>query len=419
MQPTEITLAGLPGPTHHYGGLGIGNVASQTHAGWTSRPRLAARQCLAAMRAAAEAGQPVWMLPPLPRPDLAFLRAAGLADAADAAAREPGLLSVAASSAAMWTANAATVVPACDSGDGRAHVLPANLVSTAHRSLEAAGRTAMLRRFFAATPDLVVHDPLPASTALADEGAANHSRLVDAAGVVHLLVHGVPTAADGGPPPAVHPPRQTRAAQAALARLAALPAERCCFVRQHPDAIDAGAFHNDVVMVGQGRHLLIHERAWLAQAERLAELRQRLPGLVVHEVAEADLALDEAIACYLFNSQLIPTAGAPVLLAPIECRAARPAAVVDRLREEGFVADVQHVDLRQSMQGGGGPACLRLRVPLDEAQLAGLPASLRWTPANEARWLAIIDAVYPEELRLDDLAGVAVDAVADRFWNAA
>src|SRR5262245_18797578 len=46
----ELQLDGLVGPTHHFGGLSFGNVASMTHAGWHSRPREAARQGLAKMR---------------------------------------------------------------------------------------------------------------------------------------------------------------------------------------------------------------------------------------------------------------------------------------------------------------------------------------------------------------------------------
>ena len=38
----------------------------------------------------------------------------------------------------------------------------------------------------------------------------------------------------------------------AVARLGRLQPDRALFVRQHPRAIDAGAFHNDVVMVGDG-----------------------------------------------------------------------------------------------------------------------------------------------------------------------
>ena len=33
---------------------------------------------------------------------------------------------------------------------------------------------------------------------------------------------------------------------------------------------------------------------------------------------------------------------------------------------------VQYIDLRQSMRNGGGPACLSLRVPLNEQELKAM-----------------------------------------------
>src|SRR4051812_3389709 len=112
----EVQLDGLPGPTHHFGGLSAGNLASARHAGFTSRPRAAARQGLAKMRQVLALGMPQAWLPPLPRPDLGLLRAAGFtggdAEVLRAARDEPHLLHLASSSAFMWTANCATVVPA-------------------------------------------------------------------------------------------------------------------------------------------------------------------------------------------------------------------------------------------------------------------------------------------------------------------
>src|SRR5262249_60389692 len=73
----ELQLDGLVGPTHHFGGLSFGNRASMTHAGWHSRPRQAARQGLAKMRQVCALGVPQAVLPPLPRPDVGFLRQVG------------------------------------------------------------------------------------------------------------------------------------------------------------------------------------------------------------------------------------------------------------------------------------------------------------------------------------------------------
>src|SRR5687767_7128382 len=142
----EVQLDGLVGPTHHFAGLSVGNLASQTNAGWSSRPRAAARQGLAKMRKVMELGVVQAVMPPLSRPDLPFLRGCGFVGDDRAllgqAASEPHLLCVASSSAFMWTANLATVAPAVDTVDGRLHVAVANLMATPHRALEGAPRAA-------------------------------------------------------------------------------------------------------------------------------------------------------------------------------------------------------------------------------------------------------------------------------------
>jgi len=110
----ELQIDRLIGPTHHFGGLGIGNVASINSGGKISDPAAAALQGLDKMRLIASLGVPQLILPPQPRPDLGFLRQLGftgndrdiLQRTFDEAAE---LLSAAASSSAVWTANAATV----------------------------------------------------------------------------------------------------------------------------------------------------------------------------------------------------------------------------------------------------------------------------------------------------------------------
>jgi len=62
----ELQLDGLVGPTHHFGGLSVGNLASMRHAGWQSRPRQAALQGLAKMRQVLALGVPQAVLPPSP-----------------------------------------------------------------------------------------------------------------------------------------------------------------------------------------------------------------------------------------------------------------------------------------------------------------------------------------------------------------
>lgn len=411
----ELQLDGLVGPTHHFGGLSFGNLASMTHAGWHSRPRQAARQGLAKMRQVLALGIPQAVLPPLPRPEIGFLRQAGLCGSdsevlAQAAASAPYLLRLAMSSAFMWVANVATVIPSSDSADGRCHVVVANLTATPHRALEGTARAAMLRHLCRDPNLVVVHDPLPANPALRDEGAANHCRLAanHADRGWHLFVYGRAHDTPKRDLPRAFPARQSCEASMAVARLGRLAPDRALFVRQHPRAIDAGAFHNDVVMVGDGRRLLLHEYCMVEQETAVRTLQHYLPTLRVHQVAQRDLSLRQAVKSYLFNSQLLCTPQGYVLLAPLESSRGAAAKIIQRLLSEGFIDQVIFQELDQSMAGGGGPACLRLRLPLTPQELATLAPGILLDAARLQRLEAWVDQHYRDALTSEDLADPAL-----------
>lgn len=407
----EIQLDGLVGPTHHFGGLSFGNRASMAHAGWQSRPRQAALQGMAKMRQVLALGVPQAVLPPLERPDLCFLRQAGFNGTdhevmRQAAATEPYLLHLSMSSAFMWTANAATAIPSCDSADARTHLVVANLAATPHRTIEGHPRAAMLRRLFTNAARVVIHDPLSFNCALGDEGAANHARLYgrDPASGYHLFVYGRDRSTPAAQLPRRFPARQTAAASRAVARLGRLPADRVLLARQQAQAIDAGAFHNDVVMVAQGNRLLLHEQCLVEQATMLQTLRQAIPELNVFQIAAADFSLQQAVKSYLFNSQLLNTAQGYVLLAPMHCSSGTAYRITQRLLDDGFVDQVLFHDLGQSMAGGGGPACLRLRLPLNKSERNALSPGIQMT---EGKLLQLEDWVsqhYRDHLTAEDLA---------------
>ena len=384
MSLTEYNFDGIPGPTHNYAGLAHGNLAAERNAQQPAKPREAALQGLAKMRALAARGIAQAVLPPHERPFLPALRALGFTgdDAAvlTRAARDaPTLLSACSSAAAMWVANAATVSPSADTADGRVHFTPANLVAHFHRSLEAPTTTAVLRAVFAEPAHFVVHDALPAAPQLGDEGAANHTRFASRGGGVEFFVYGR-HGFGGGAAPARYPARQTREASEAIARRHGLLPERVVFAQQDPGAIDAGVFHNDVIAVGSGAVLLCHERAYVDQPRVLDALARAVgPSFAPVVIAERELAVADAVSTYLFNSQLIARQdGRYLLVAPAECREhASARAVLDRLTTAGFpIAEVLTFDLRQSMRNGGGPACLRLRVALDDAERTAIRANV-------------------------------------------
>lgn len=412
----EANFDGLVGLTHNYSGLAPGNLAATAHAMQPSNPRAAALQGLRKMKALAELGFVQGVLPPQERPDVTALRRLGFtggdaAVIANASKAAPHLLWACSSAAAMWTANAATVSPAPDTNDGRVHFSPANLASSFHRALEATATARLLHRVFADPAHFAHHPPLPAAPQFGDEGAANHTRLCGDYGEpgVELFVYGRDGFDLSRPAPRLHAARQTLVASEAIARAHGLPAARCVFAQQNPAAIDAGVFHNDVIAVGNRNTLFFHEHAFLDSAQTIAELRRALGvvGLNAIMVPAAKVSLTDAVATYLFNSQLLSCIdGRMLLVAPAECsNHPRVGAYLKELVESGGpVAEVLSFDLRQSMRNGGGPACLRLRVVLDPAARAAVLPSVWMTDTLHAQLVAWVERHYRDRLVPADLA---------------
>jgi succinylarginine dihydrolase len=408
----EVQFDGLVGPTHNYAGLSPGNIASHAHGGHASNPRLAAHQGLAKMRFVRRLGALQAVLPPHDRPSLAVLRSLGFRGSdetvlAQAGASDGLLLRLASSASAMWAANAATVSGSADTADGRVHLSPANLQSMFHRALEAATTTRVLRAIFADPERFIVHEPLPGGGQLADEGAANHIRLETSHGAVNVFAWG---RRSWGPfeGPRRHPARQTREASEALARRHGLVPSRCLFPQQDPAGIDAGAFHTDVLAVGTGPFLMLHELAFADSSTLIGELRGALGGELCVELAtSAELPVDRAALAYPFNSQLLALDGGGIaIVAPEDSREdPHSRAFLERLlAAQGPIRALHYIDVRQSMQNGGGPACLRLRVPLTTAEAGALAASVVLDDALDSALVAWIDRHYRDRLVPDDLA---------------
>lgn len=394
MSVREINFDGIIGPSHNYAGLSHGNLAATRNAGETSRPRAAALQGIAKMRANLALGLTQGILLPHPRPDREWL--ASLQYGYEGAPAH--LQAQALSASAMWAANAATVSPAEDCGDERCHLTVANLVTMPHRSHEWPQTLRQLQIAFA-HPAFAVHGPVPAP--FGDEGAANHMRLCDSHDVagVEVFVYGV----GGGPFPA----RQHRDACEVIARLHML--SDCLFVRQSDAAIAAGAFHNDVVAVANERVLFAHEQAFHDRDGFFADLCRAMPSVEIVEVPADRVSLADAIASYLFNAQLVtlPDGGGMALILPAEAR--ENARVWEWLQEmvagNGPIRRLEVVDVRESMANGGGPACLRLRVVADPATID--PRFLV-DDAKLDRIAAVIEAHWPERIAPGDIADPAL-----------
>jgi succinylarginine dihydrolase len=414
----EVNFDGLVGPTHNYAGLSVGNVASTHNGGAVANPREAALQGLDKMLALAERGLTQGVLPPLNRPNLGLLRALGFngndAQMLQCAAREePQVLAAAYSASAMWTANAATVSPSPDTPDHRVHFTPANLNAKLHRSHEHRETAKALRRIFADVQHFAVHDALPDCGALGDEGAANHTRFAASYGGagVEFFVYGRSEFDHRLTAPRRFAGRQTQEASRAVARRHGLSPQRTVLAQQRPEAIDAGVFHNDVIAVGNLDVLLYHEQAFHDEAATLQALRAACQdagfSLRTVRVRAAEVSMRDAVQSYLFNSQLLAhPQGGMLLVVPAECRETTSvSALLDQLEGEGEpIREVLSFDLRQSMRNGGGPACLRLRVVLSDAQLAALRGRVILDRSLHADLAAWVRRHYRDRLTAADLA---------------
>lgn len=416
MKTVEINFDGLIGPIHNYAGLSPGNIASASNAGAISQPRAAALQGLAKMKRLMDRGLVQGFIPPPRRPATAALRALGYAGSdhevlTAAAQDDPVLFNNSCSASAMWAANAATVIAAPDSGDGRIHLVTANLATMLHRSFEAPDTQAMLRTIFRDDRHFRVHPALPGTQHFSDEGAANHMRLAPTHGErgLNIFVHG---AARGSR----FPERQARRAGEAVGRLAGAPA---LHMLQSQEAIEAGAFHNDVVAVANENVLLAHARAFADRDALLAAAERAVPGFVAIEVDS--IGLDDAIGSYLFNSQLVTLPGGGMaLVLPEEARSNRRvwAAVEAVLAANNPIDEAIVVDVRESMRNGGGPACLRLRVPVSEAARAAIDPRFL---LDDRRWEALcrlVERHWPESIDGRQLADPALWAAVGAAHDA-
>ncbi|MGO3347315.1 MAG: N-succinylarginine dihydrolase [Halomonadaceae bacterium] len=410
----EVNFDGLVGPTHNYSGLAVGNVASMSHGGLVSNPKEGALQGLLKMKSLMDAGYAQGVLPPQQRPDVGALRDLGFSGSnsevlARAAKEAPQLLRAVCSASSMWTANAGTITPSVDAPDSRVHFTPANLQSSFHRYLEPQTTGRVLQAIFRDEQHFAHHSVLPATPAFSDEGAANHTRLCGEYGEpgVHLFVYGR-QAFGGEREPTRFPARQTLEASQAVARQHGLTEAQTVFAQQHPDAIDAGVFHNDVIAVGNGPVLLYHEMAFLDEEGTLDELRAKMasPLIPVRVPLEA-VSMEDAVASYLFNSQLLSNPdGTMTLVVPGECqeREAVWRTIQDRLLAgNNPISEVIVKDVKQSMRNGGGPACLRLRVVLTDAERAALTGRVLLTDALYDDLNAWVNHYYRDRLAVDDL----------------
>lgn len=420
MQCFEANFDGLVGPTHNYAGLSFGNVASYSNANLASNPKEAAKQGLLKMKALADMGLVQGVLAPQVRPDIQTLRRLGFTGSdkrvlEQASIQEREIFLACNSASCMWTANAATVSPSADTSDGRVHFTPANLTNKFHRSIEPKITGNILQATFSDEQYFAHHQHLPENDHFGDEGAANHTRLCSEYGQsgIELFVYGRHAFKTGQLQPVKFPARQTYEASQAVARLHGLTSDNTVFALQNPDVVDQGVFHNDVIAVGNKNVLFYHELAFHNSAKITAEIQRKFGEDPLHfiEVKSEEVSLEDAISTYLFNTQLVclPN-GNMTIIAPTNCQEneAVSAYLANLVTRNTPIKSVNYFDVKQSMRNGGGPACLRLRVALNERELAAVNPHTLMTNSVFVALNEWVDKHYRDSLMEDDLRDPAL-----------
>jgi succinylarginine dihydrolase len=416
----EINFDGIVGPTHNYSGLSFGNIASMEHGKQTSSPKRAALQGLEKMKLLHDLGLKQAVLPPHERPHIPSLKALGFTGAdrnipGKAFKAAPEILFQLSSAAPMWVANAATITPSIDSVDNRVHFTPANLCTMFHRSIEWETTSRVLRAIFPDPIYFTHHAPLPPGDFFPDEGAANVNRFCKEYGGVgiHLFVFGKNTMRENVELPSKFPARHSYETTQAIIRSHQLYPDRVIVAQQHPDSIDTGVFHNDVISVGNRNVFFYHSQAFVNKNEVIEGLRTKLEKFcdvspLFIEVPADKIPLGMAVQTYLFNSQIITTPdGMMAMICPVECQ--KYSEVTNFLRDfernpDNPIEDVHYVDLRESMQNGGGPACLRNRVVLNQNELLATNPAVLMTDKLYNRLVEWVNKHYRDSLKPEDLA---------------
>lgn len=418
MKSFEVNFDGLVGPTHNYSGLAFGNVASLKNHNQISHPKKAALQGLEKMKTLMDLGFAQAVLPPHERPYLPILKQLGFSGTPqnilnEAYKTNPFLLFQFGSAASMWTANAATVTPSQDTLDKKLHITPANLQNKLHRSIETPFTHRVLNKIFSNSEFFKIHAPLPSRPEFGDEGAANHTRLCESYEQkgLHVFVYGQSYLDNTLPKPKNFPARQTKESCEALIRLHQIPESQVLCLQQNPDMIDAGVFHNDVISVGNRNTFFYYDLAFHNPGKSLEILRESYFKLTHHElelipVLSSEISIEHVVSSYIFNTQLLWNGQHHILIAPIECQN-NPLikSYFDNLLSESksSIKNVLYFDLRESMQNGGGPACLRQRILLNEQEHKACHQNIFLTDTLYEDLKSWIEKHYRDNLTSNDL----------------
>jgi succinylarginine dihydrolase len=140
----------------------------------------------------------------------------------------------------------------------------------------------------------------------------------------------------------------------------------------------------------------------------ITQLKERLgPSLHVVHVNDLELPLADAVRTYPFNSQLLTKPdGTMTLAAPMEVKDSTAAHhfLCRAMEEVEPINEILYLDVNASMNNGGGPACLRLRVELSDLEKQAVNGRVFLDDALHQDLTAWVTRHYRDRLTFADLS---------------
>ena len=406
----EVNFDGLIGPTHNYSGLSDGNNASKKNYSSPSNPKNAALQGLKKAETIINCGLKQGFFLPHERPFIPGLKRLGFNGTNEeillsAFKHSKILLSNFSSASSMWAANAATISPSPDTQDNKIHLTPANLNTMFHRSIETEFTHQQCKIIFP-TESFQIHKPSFSISGYGDEGAANHLRISKSHNEkgFEVFVYGE----SGFKNDKSSVKRQALEISRSIAINHKLDMEKTFFLQQNHEAIKQGSFHNDIVSLSNENVFIAHENAFQNKDDlkkMLNILESKIDNFQYIEISNSEIPLEDIISSYLLNSQLITNGDNEMqLILPEEVKGFENCmSWLDKLKQISDVKLFNFVDIRQSMMNGGGPACLRLKVILNDEELENLNQNFLMNNERLESIKLLIEREYRDELYPDDL----------------
>ena len=406
----EVNFDGLIGPTHNYSGLSDGNIASKKNFSSPSYPKKAALQGIKKAEILINSGLQQGFFLPHERPFLPGLKQLGFTGSNEEILKSAYkfskvLLSNFTSASSMWAANAATISPSFDTKDKKVHITPANLKSMFHRSIETEFTHKQCKLIFEENC-FKVHEPALSISGKGDEGAANHLRISRSHNEkgFEIFVYGD----SGFSRNNTSIKRQALEVSKSIANNHNLDVENTFFLQQNSEAIEKGSFHNDIVSLSNENIFIAHEKAFQDKdelAKLLKTLESKIDNFQYIEISDSEVPLNCIIDSYLLNSQLSTNGQNEMMLVlPEEVQSYKNCmAWLDKLKQISDVKLFDFVNIKQSMMNGGGPACLRLKVILDNDEIKKLNQKFLMNSERLDSIKSLIEREYRDILHPDDL----------------